>query len=101
MKNHQQSSKSHYQKACVDKWKSSGKNASQWCQEHNIPKSTFQDWKNKFYNQKIEKSSFVEIPKEPSIGIVIKYKGVAVYLDKNFDEQILHRCLKTIKRISC
>ena len=98
---HQQFSKNHYQKACVDNWKSSGKSARQWCQEHNISTSTFSGWKDKFYDQKIEKSSFVEISKELSTGITIKYKELEIHIDKDFDEQTLCCCLKIIKRISC
>ena len=97
----EQPSKQHCWKTRIDHWRSSGKSARQWCQEHNISPSSLGYWKDKLSEQQISKDSFIEIPAEAAAGITIKYKDLEVCLDKAFDEQTLCRCLQTIRRVLC
>ena len=97
----QHSSKSQHWKMYIDTWRSSGKSMNQWCQEHNISKSTMGYWKNKFSCEKLDKNFFIEVAEEPSTGITIKCKELEIHIDKAFDEQTLYRCLKVIRSSQC
>lgn len=101
MKNNQQISKTEHWKVTVNNWASSGKSMRKWCLENSIPMNTFRYWKEKFSPQKLDKTAFVEIPEEQSIGIEIRYKGFEIHVGQEFNEQALVRCLTAMKRGLC
>jgi transposase-like protein len=85
----------------VAEWKTSGKSMSEWCSDHSIPPSSFSYWKLKFSSEKLNRNAFVEISEEKPTGIEIRCKGCEIYVEKDFDEQTLSRCLKIIGGFSC
>lgn len=102
MKNDQrQLSKTEHWKELINNWTSSGKSIRKWCLENSIPINTFRYWQNKFSLQTLDKKSFVEIVEEKSIPLVIRCKDFEILLDREFDEQVLFRCLATMRSALC
>jgi hypothetical protein len=94
-------SKNRRWKTHIDVWRSSGKNMRQWCQEHNIPLSTFAYWKDKFSCDTLDKRAFIEIAEAKSTGITIKCNAFELHIEQSFDELALSRCLKVMRSILC
>ena len=102
MKNNSNLSKRQLWQLHVEDWKSSGKTMGQWCKEHNICRSTFAYWKEKFSCESLEKSSFIEIAEIPtSTGIAIKCKEFELHIEHSFNEIALSRCLKVMRSVLC
>jgi hypothetical protein len=101
VKNSQQLSKQEHWKTLVDNWSSSGKSIRKWCLENSIPINTFRYWKDKFFSQKLDQKAFLEIVEEKSTNIVIRCKNFEIHIDKNFDEEMLGRCLMSMRSSLC
>lgn len=101
MKNNQQLSKTEHWEMLIKNWSSSSKSMRKWCLENSIPINTFRYWRDKFSSQELDKTAFVEILEEQSIGIEIRYQGFEIHISKEFNEQALVRCLSAMRRGLC
>ena len=89
-------------KTLIEDWRSSGQSISQWCQNRNIPDSTFAYWKRKFSMENRPcPSLFTELSEEEPTALQLEYQGAKFSLSKNFDEDVFASCLKVLRRISC
>ena len=89
-------------KSLVEAWQSSGESISRWCQDRNIPDSTFAYWKKKFSKKALPSSTlFKELPEEEPSALQLEYEGAKFFLSKNFDEDVFASCLKILRRVSC
>lgn len=83
-------------------WKQSKLSQAEYCRQNNLNKCLFSKWKIKLFNEK-ENKPFIEIPienftKESSkngIELVIN-DSIKVMLDKNYNEELLIKLLKTM-----
>ncbi len=87
-------------------WKQSKKSIRRWCNEQNIPCSTFKYWKDLFSNEKntFSKTAFTKISlektsiEEISSEIKLEYKGISIYLSKDVNIKTFQ---KIIRSLSC
>ena len=88
-------------KVIVEEWQASGLSSRKWCQEHNIPNSTFHPWKKLFSPIfKPSRSSFLELPEEKKSRIEMELGGIKIYAENGFDENLLVHCLRALKKVS-
>lgn len=88
--------------AAVNEWQASGLSIKKWCKERNISDSTFQYWKERVLSDKApHRSRFIELPQEKASRIEMECAGVKVYIDDQFDEHTLVKCLQALKKVSC
>lgn len=86
-------------KVAVAEWQASGLTSRKWCQERNIPNSTFHHWKKLFSSiPKSGRCSFIELPEGKPSRIEMEFEGVKIYAEDDFDEALLIRCLKVLKK---
>ena len=102
MRNSIDSIKNQKWKSLIEDWQSSGQSISRWCQNRNIPDSTFAYWKKKFSKESLPcPSLFIELPEEEPTALQLEYQGAKFLLRKHFDEDVLASCLKILRRVSC
>ncbi|MES2200430.1 MAG: hypothetical protein V4489_09750 [Chlamydiota bacterium] len=86
-------------KVLVEEWQLSGTSVRKWCREHKISNSAFHYWKARFLPvAKSRQSSFVELHEEKRSRIEMEFGGIKVYVEDDFDENLLVRCLRALKR---
>jgi len=90
----------------IDACTESGLSAAAWCRNHQIVYSQFIYWRCRLQKNNtlaLTRDSFVELDHPSSLdsGLSIQYEGIKLSLAKNFDEQTLLRCLKTMRRVAC
>ena|ERR1700758_5396770 len=90
----------------VKEWQVSGKSIKAWCQEHNIPPTTFYGWKRRYgshTNNPIKDTHFIELTDKPKhdVGIVLEFQEVKIYLTETFNAELLKRCLATLRDHPC
>lgn len=99
----------------VGQWKNSGKRMTEWCREHQIPKTSFRYWlpKKKKSNAQtlLTSQSFIELththskPSHPKAsietGVTIEYQKAHIHLTKDFDSAVLTKCLRALKEAVC
>jgi hypothetical protein len=86
----------------VQQWEASGKNASQWCRETEIPYESFILWRKRLKGAVSQiRSSFVELSEGsvPNSGIEIHFRNLTLSLCKNFDSVALCRCLQVLEKL--
>ena len=90
----------------IEQWQASGKNASQWCREHEVPYNNFIYWKQRLLPkasppQVVQKAPFIELVENLShdSGIEIAVRGFKLSVSKNFDNITLMRCLKVLESL--
>ena len=86
------------------RWKATGKSAAQWCREHDINYSQFLYMKERLVpsGSKLRStSSFLEMTNAsaPEPSITIESQGVLIHVSKQFEEEVLLRCLRTLRRL--
>jgi hypothetical protein len=86
-------------------WQASGKSASEWCKENNIPLQTFYTWKKRLKAQnqtRLKEQVFVELKNKSSDSVILlEYKGFKIHLSMDFDVVQLKRCLAALKDAIC
>ncbi len=90
----------------IDACTESGLSAAAWCRNHRIVYSQFIYWRCRLKKNNaiaLTRDSFVELDNSSSVesGLCVEYEGIKLSLEKNFDEQTLLRCLKTMRRVTC
>ena len=98
----------------VLEWQASGKSARAWCIENHIPVTTFYGWKTRLEKSSNNKSliksktikvkqEFIELKDQQSStsGLILECEGVKIYLQSNFDQSILRRCLDCLRGAPC
>ena len=101
MRDPEKSIKKQKWKVLVEDWQASGLSARKWCEGQGISSSTFQRWKELFSSAKeSERSSFLELLEESTSKIEMEFNGIKVYVENNFNESLLVRCLQALKRTS-
>jgi len=86
--------------------RTSGLSIKQWCQEHNLSTSIFHYWKGilqpaELEQMALERSSFTELSIEKKSPIILEYHALRIYLEHDFDENALKRCLRVLKERPC
>lgn len=99
----------------VKQWKNSGKRMTEWCREHQIPKTSFcyhlPKEKKSNTQTPLTSQSFIELTNPPSqpyqakasteTGVTIEYQKARIHLTKDFDSAVLTKCLKALKEVIC
>ena len=95
----------------IQKWEMSGKSARAWCLENGIVYTTFMSWRTLLVGAKQKETkatletskAFVELAQEDisESNLEMTYQGITIRLFKNFDSDLLLRCIKTLKGLSC
>jgi len=85
----------------INQQKISGKSISAWCRENKILYRSFFYWRSKIFSKKIDHSNFIELKEEKKTNIILEYWGININLDKNFDSEILKKCLILLKEMPC
>jgi hypothetical protein len=96
-------------KEAILKQRESGLSITSWCRQSQIDVHTFNYWRNKFFPKAtIDRSDFKEIPNRHNTdipnketGILLKYQGISIHIDKHFDYSTLKQCLNALKELSC
>ena len=83
-------------KALVSQWQQSGLSARKWSQSQGICYKKFLYWKERY-----QYSSFLELKDHKSSRIEIECRGLRVYLDQDFEELTLKRCLQVLRGLEC
>ncbi len=78
-------------------WEASGQTITSWCQEKNLSYNTFCKWKVRLLKPTLTKASFLEIKEEKNSSLKLEYHGIHIHLDKNFDPEILKKCLLALQ----
>ncbi len=86
----------------VEEWQASGLSLRAWCSEKGISASTFAYWR-KLFSTKCDPSSsrFVELPQEKMEAFELECHGVKIKVGKDFDENLLFRCLQVMRSLPC
>jgi hypothetical protein len=90
----------------IASWQASGKNRKSWCEEHNIPPTSFYTAYQRLFPQEQEdqaliRSSFSELETSPTSGIEFSYRGAHFKLPSQFDDVALLRLLKVLEQLPC
>jgi hypothetical protein len=98
----------------VLEWQASGKTILVWCQENQIPYTTFLGWKQRFENSHkglqsnvLSSKAFIELKNQPPAnsgiysGVTLEYHGIKICLQAGFSPAVLKQCLACLGGISC
>lgn len=90
--------------ALVEDCRNSGMSVSRWCENNNIPKSTYYTWQRKVFNTLSAENTFIEIeltsdPAEISVHSIAKLSvsGVTAEIYAGADEKSLTALLRAMK----
>lgn len=93
-------------KKLVHEWRDSGKSASIWCQEQQIPMNTLSGWKKRLKlleddsDGKGFQKPFVELKNSRPLvdsGVLLEIDGVNIRLQVDFDEAVFTQCLDCLR----
>ncbi len=97
----------------VEQWIQSGKSAQAWCRENQVVYTTFMVWRKRleldlknFQDQPVQKitqTPFIELKDkaEENLGIFLECAGIKIHLSKNFDADLLKKCISVLRGVSC
>ena len=85
--------------ATIEAWKASGFSIKKWCRDNKIKETAFHYWKRTLVSS--AQPPFLELPKETVNRIEMEVDGVKIYVDGDFDETTLIRCLKILRKPLC
>jgi len=85
----------------INQQKASGKSILAWCRENQIHPRSFYYWRSKLFPKIIDRSCFTELVDDKSSDIMIEYQGAYINLDKDFNPEILKKCLIVLRGIQC
>jgi hypothetical protein len=87
-------------------WQASGKKGLAWCQENQIPYTTFLGWKQRFENShkrlqsNVQSSkAFIELKDQPlsnsriCSGVTLECNGIKICLQTGFNPVVLKQCI--------
>lgn len=73
-----------------------------WCQENNIHPRVFYYWKKKLsFKNPITRDSFIELPSQEKVEIVLEYRGATIRFDQNIKLASLKKWLIALGRFKC
>ena len=101
MKNSRTTTKIRQWQGLLEDYRLSKSTITQWCKERKLSEGAFYYWKRILSVEQSKSTAFVELSEEESSGIKLEYKEIKIQLDQNFDETVLLRCMKTLRRLSC
>lgn len=88
-------------KKLISSWQAGGLSMTQWCKNQHIPVSTFSGWKaqlEKVDPVQLKEQDFISIDNDSSdVGIELQFEELSIKLSKNFDPDILAKCLVVIR----
>lgn len=93
-------------KKLVHEWRDSGKSASVWCLEQQIPINTLSGWKKRLKlleddnDGKRFQKPFVELKNSRPLvdsGVILEIDGVNIRLQVDFDEAVFRQCLYCLR----
>jgi len=88
----------------VQQWKSTNMSAKAWCGAHDVSYESFIIWKNRLkidHSQSADSQQpFVELVDSSLThsGIEIHHRGLKLTIGKNFDPEVLFRCLQVLEK---
>lgn len=91
----------------ISEQQQSGLSVAAWCRQHDIAVQRFFYWRDKLFPKlPLKKSDFAEVIKEQtarvdSSGVILKYCGYEIHLERNFDGSVLKKCLQMLLELSC
>lgn len=98
----------------VLEWQKSGKKIPAWCQENQIPYTTFLGWKLRFgnFHKKLQSNTqpskvFIELQDKPLSnsqifsGVTLEYHGIKIHLETEFNATVLKQCLACLGGMPC
>ena len=85
----------------INQQKISGKSIFAWCRENKVLPRSFYYWRSKLFPKIIDRTCFTELRDSDNTNIVLEYKGALIKLDKNFNSEILKKCLIVLRGIQC
>lgn len=90
-------------KKLINSWQASGLSMTQWCKNQDIPVSTFSGWKTQLEDpMHLKAQDFISINSDSGgAGIELQFEAISIKLSKNFDPDVLAKCLVVIKRLGC
>jgi len=89
----------------INSWQASGLSVTQWCKNKHRPIGTFSEWKTKLKKTnpvQLKAQDFMSIDNKSSdVGVELQFEAISIKLSKNFDPDVLARCLGVIRRLGC
>jgi hypothetical protein len=88
----------------VRQWQAAKMTAIAWCREHNISYESFIIWKNRLKTDHSQSADsqrpFVELVDAAleHSGIEIHHRSLKMTIGKNFDPEVLFRCLQVLEK---
>jgi putative transposase len=92
----------------IAEYEASGENLTDWCEAHQVPKSTFHGWRKKIREADAKKSTatiWVEAKEEEeatiphSHGVTVRVGAVEIDVKAGYDEALLQSVLRTVMAV--
>lgn len=97
-------------------WKASGNSIAKWCRDNEVSYVRFFYWKNRLFQEQElvlippkPLHPFIELTESPQSeskplfsagsGISLLFQEIQIHLSKEFDGEVLLRCLNTLKML--
>lgn len=83
----------------VSECRASGLSQSKWCEQNNIPKSTYSYRQQRVYEflRNQQESQFVEVPVKRSNSLTINCGEISIEIPDSSDVSLIHNVIKALK----
>lgn len=89
-------------KKLIQEQQASGLSIEQWCRDKGLRPHMFFYWRSRLFPKpKLNRKSFMEIDSLKDTGISIECNSIRIFLEKDFDPNVLKNCLKILKEFKC
>lgn len=87
----------------IEQWQASGKSCRKWCQDYQIPYTTFLGWRHRLKRLENQGSSFIELKNLPKQEVILTLEcgGIRILLPHGCNDQLIKQCLSAMRSVLC